>query len=64
MTNLRYCLVKIGAKIVRHRRSIGFQVAKVMVPRNLFAVILTRMARLRTPPAPARGANCPWGTTG
>jgi len=53
MTTLRDRLVKIGAKIVRHGRSITFQLAEVMVPRALFAEILTRIARLRVPPAPA-----------
>jgi hypothetical protein len=53
ITTLRDRLVKIGAKIVRHGRSITFQMAEVMVPRALFAAILTRIARLRVPPAPA-----------
>jgi hypothetical protein len=53
MTTLRDRLVKIGAKIVRHGRSITFQMAEVMVPRALFAEILTRIAQLRVPSAPA-----------
>jgi len=53
MTTLRERLVKIGAKIVRHGRSITFQMAEVMVSRGLFAEILMRIARLRVPPAPA-----------
>jgi hypothetical protein len=53
MTTLRDRLVKIGAKIVRHGRSITFQLAEVMVPRALVAEILTRIAQLRVPPAPA-----------
>lgn len=53
ITTLRDRLVKIGAKIVRHGRSITFQLAEVMVPRALFAKILTRIAQLRVPPAPA-----------
>jgi hypothetical protein len=44
---------KIGAKIVRHGRSITFQLAEVMVSRGLFAEILMRIARLRVPPVPA-----------
>jgi hypothetical protein len=52
MTTLRERLVKIGAKIVRHGRSITFQMAEVMVPRGLFAQILAAIATLRpTPPA-------------
>jgi len=36
MTMLRDRLVKIGAKVVRHGRSIVFQMAEVAVPRALF----------------------------
>src|ERR687884_61998 len=36
MTTLRERLVKIGARIVRHGRSITFQLAEVMVSRSLF----------------------------
>jgi hypothetical protein len=46
--------VYIGAtKIVRHDRSIMFQMAEVMVPRQPFKKILTTIAALR-PLAPAR----------
>ena len=53
MTTLRDRLVKIGAKIVRHGRSIIFQMAAVMVPRALFQTILSAIAALR-PLLPAR----------
>jgi len=53
MTTLRERLVKIGAKIVRHGRSVIFQMAEVMVPRYLFQEILTAIAALRLLP-PAR----------
>jgi hypothetical protein len=53
MTTLRDRLVKIGAKIVRHGRSIIFQMAEVMVSRGLFHKILSAIAALRTLP-PAR----------
>jgi len=53
MTTLRDRLVKIGAKIVRHGRSITFQMAEVMVPRTLFQQILDAIAMLRPAP-PAR----------
>ena len=53
LTTLRDRLVKIGARIVRHGRSVVFQMAEVMVPRALFAEILGRIAQLRAPPAPA-----------
>jgi hypothetical protein len=43
--------VKIGAKIVRHVRSISFQMAEVMVSRGLFRQILDAIAALRPLPA-------------
>ena len=52
MTTLRDRLVKIGARIVRHGRSITFQMAEVMIPRSLFQQILAAIAALPpTPPA-------------
>jgi hypothetical protein len=54
LTTLRERLVKIGAKIVRHGRSVVFQMAEVMVPRALFQSILAAIAALRPPPSPAR----------
>jgi Transposase DDE domain group 1 len=54
MTTLRERLVKIGAKIIRHARSITFQMAEVMVPRDLFQKILDAIAALR----PLRSALC------
>ena len=53
MTTLREKLVKIGARIVRHGRSITFQLAEVMVPSGLFRKILAAIAALRPSP-PAR----------
>ena len=53
MTSLREKLIKIGAKVVSHGRYVTFQLAEVAVPRRLFAEILSLIARLRTPPAPA-----------
>jgi hypothetical protein len=46
-------LVKIGAKVVSHAKSVVFQLAEVAVPRQLFARILGRIARLC--PASASG---------
>jgi hypothetical protein len=46
-------LVKIGAKVISHRRYVTFQLAEVAVSRQMFADILAMIARLRTPPAPA-----------
>jgi hypothetical protein len=51
-TTLRGRLVKIGAGIVRHGRSIMFQMAEVVVPRGQFQLILEAIATLRpSPPA-------------
>ncbi len=52
MTTLREKLVKIGAKVVRHGRSVTFQLAEVAVPRRLFAQVLQRIDGLRPKPAP------------
>jgi hypothetical protein len=53
LTSLREKLIKIGAKVVRHGRYVTFQMAEVAVPREMFADILSLIARLRAPPAPA-----------
>ena len=45
--------IKIGAKVVSHGRYVTFQMAEVAVPRRMFAEILSLIALLRTPPAPA-----------
>jgi hypothetical protein len=52
LTTLRERLVKIGARIMRHGRSIAFQMAEVAVSRGLFQDILAAIAALRpSPPA-------------
>jgi hypothetical protein len=52
VTTLRDRLLKIGAMIVRHGRSITFQVAEIMVSRGLFQPILEAIAAPRPlPPA-------------
>ncbi len=53
MTTLRDRLVKIGAKIVRHGRSITFQMAEIMVSRGVLQPILDAIAAPRPLP-PAR----------
>jgi hypothetical protein len=53
LTSLREKLIKIGAKVVRHGRYTTFQMAEVAVSRHMFADILSLIARLRAPPAPA-----------
>jgi hypothetical protein len=51
--SLREKLIKIGAKVVSHGRYVTFQLAEVAVPQRMFADILSLIARLRAPPAPA-----------
>jgi len=53
LTSLREKLIKTGAKVVTHGRYVTFQLAEVAVPRQMFAEILSLIARLRAPPAPA-----------
>jgi hypothetical protein len=53
VTSLREKLIKIGAKVVSHGRYVTFQLAEVAVSRQIFADILSLIARLRAPPAPA-----------
>ena len=53
LTSLREKLIKIGAKVVSHGRYVTFQMAEVVVPRQMFADILSLVAGLRAPPAPA-----------
>jgi hypothetical protein len=53
LTSLREKLIKIGAKVVSHGRYVTFQMAAVAVPRQMFADILSLIARLRALPAPA-----------
>jgi len=48
LTTLREKHIKIGAKVVRHSRKIIFQMAEVVVPRELFRAILEGMGRLRS----------------
>jgi hypothetical protein len=52
MATLRDRLVKIGTKIVRHGRSVIFQMTEVGVPRDLISRILTMIDVLRPHPAP------------
>jgi hypothetical protein len=52
LTTLREKLIKIGAKVVRHGRTVTFQLAEVAIPRGLFAEILHRIDRLQPAPLP------------
>jgi hypothetical protein len=50
LTSLKEKLIKIGAKVARHGRYVAFQMAEVVIPRNLFADVLQMIAELRPPP--------------
>jgi Transposase DDE domain group 1 len=50
LTSLKKKLIKIGAKVVSHGRYVAFQMAEVVISRNLFADILRLIADLRPPP--------------
>jgi len=47
LTSLRDRMIKIGAKAIRHARSITLQLAEVVVPRNLWAQMLATIAGLK-----------------
>jgi len=57
LTTLREKLVKIGAKVTRHTKYVAFQLAEVVVTRDLFAAILDRIERLSIPPPIAAGCS-------
>ncbi len=46
-------MVKIGAKVVRHGRYVTFQLAEVVVPKELFRKFLSLTDDLRRRSAPA-----------
>ena len=57
LSSLNEDLIKIGAKVSSHGRTIAFQMAEVAIPRQLFQEILRLITELRSmPPAPP----CPW----
>ena len=53
LTSLQTRLIKIGARVVRHARSITFQLAEVAVTGDLYTRILAAIYRLRSPPVTA-----------
>ncbi len=53
LTTLQNKLIKVGAKVMRHSRTVTFQLAEVAIPRHLFAEILRRIDELRPAPLPA-----------
>ena len=53
LSSLKEKLIKIGAKVISHGRSIAFQMAEVAIPRQIFQEILRLIAELRPKPPPA-----------
>lgn len=51
LTSLQLKLIKIGARVVRHARTITFQLAEVAVTGPMVRAILTAIHRLRAPPS-------------
>ena len=51
LRSLQVKLIKMGGRIVRHAWRIIFQLAEVVVPREVFATILERLTRLRLAPS-------------
>jgi hypothetical protein len=47
LTSLRDEMIKVGAKAVRHARSIILQLAEAAVPRDLWAKMLTTISCLK-----------------
>jgi hypothetical protein len=52
LSSLKEKLIKIGAKVISHGRSIAFQMAEVAIPRHMFQEILRLIAELRPKPTP------------
>ena len=50
LTSLKEKLIKIGAKVISHGRYVAFQMAEVVIPRQLFADMLRLISELRPPP--------------
>jgi hypothetical protein len=55
LTTLREKLIKIDARVVSHGRYVTFRMAEVAVRQQTFQEILSLIARLGAPPAPAWG---------
>ena len=53
LTSLREKLIKIGAKLISYGRCVILQMPEVAVSRQMFGDILSLIAPLRAPPAPA-----------
>jgi len=50
LTSIQTRLIKTGARLVRHARRLTFQLAEVMVSKDMFGEMLERIGRLRPVP--------------
>ena len=50
LTSLQTSLIKTGGRLVRHARRLVFQLAEVLVTREMLTGILERISRLRLAP--------------
>jgi len=50
LTSIQTRLIKIGGRLVRHARRLVFQLAEVIVTRDMFGEMLERIGRLRFNP--------------
>ena len=50
LTSIQTRLIKTGGRLVRHARRLTFQLAEVMVSRDMFDQMLERIGRLRPVP--------------
>jgi hypothetical protein len=50
LTSLQFKLIKVGARVVRHERTITFQLAEVAVTGPMLRTVLAAIHRLRAPP--------------
>ncbi len=50
LTSVQTRLIKTGGRLVRHARRLVFQLAEVMVSRDMFGEMLERIGRLRRVP--------------
>ena len=64
LRSLQVKLIKMGGRIVRHVRHIIFQLAEVAVSREVFALILDRINRLRPVPVQPLSAQSTRGQNG
>ena len=57
LTTLKDKLIKLGAKVVSHGRYVIFQMAEVVIARQMFQEILRLIAELRPQPPPAPASD-------